>query len=96
MEFTKARKRLNRELKWVARGDSPARAMDYLRQMFSMVLTECGKCGDGVEIMRQTAKMISLCAAWQGSAVSAISTACAPAEETRQHCNAETEEQENE
>ena len=67
MRFNKARKRLNHELKWVARGESPSRALGCLYQTFSMTLAECD---DDAEIMEWTTKMISRCTEWQALIVS--------------------------
>ena len=67
MEFNKARKQLNRELKWVARGESPTRALSCLHQMFSMTLAECT---DDAEILGWTIKMISRCAERQATILS--------------------------
>ena len=67
MRFNKARKELNRELKWVERGESPSRALRCLYQMFGMALF---KCDNDAEIMEWTMKMISRCAKWQSTIVS--------------------------
>lgn len=67
MEFNKARKELNRELKLVARGESPSRALSCLCQMFGMTLA---KCDDDAEITEWTINMISKCAEWQATILS--------------------------
>lgn len=81
MRFNKARKRLNRELKWVARGESPSRALSCLHRMFSMTLAECT---DEAEIIEWTAKMISQCAEWQALIVSPEAIARALMEEAEE------------
>lgn len=67
MRFNKARKELNRELRWVARGESPSRALSCLYQMFSRTLAECD---DDAEIMEWTTKMIIKSAKWQAGILS--------------------------
>lgn len=99
MGFNEARKQLNRELKWVARGESPTRALSCLHQMFSMTLAECT---DDAEIMGWTIKMISRCAEWQATILSPNAVAKGltdAAEQIKQYYlgfGADMEEQENE
>lgn len=99
MKFNKARKELNRELRWVARGESPSRALRCLHQMFSMTLVECD---DDAEIMEWTTKMIINSAKWQAGILSPNAVAkglTEAAEQIKQYYSgfgADMEEQDNE
>lgn len=95
MKFNKARKELNRELKRVARGESPSQALRCLHQMVRMTLVECN---DNAEIMKWTIEMMSTCAEWQAIIVSPKEIAKAliqSAEEIQRYYAVDTEAEEH-